>query len=74
MGEEPAEMSSEQIKREIDVERDELGRNIQQLERKMKDTVDWRSQFQKNPMVMIGLAFGGGILLSMLGGRHRSRQ
>ena len=74
MGEKPGEMRSDQIKRTIDWERNDLGRNIQQLEHKVKTTMDWRAQFQKNPMTMIGVAFGGGVLLStVLGGHHPSR-
>ena len=64
MGEKPGEMRSDQIKRSIDVERSDLEGNIQQLEHKVKTAMDWRAQFQKNPMTMIGLAFGGGVLLS----------
>ena len=74
MGEKPGEMRSDQIKRSIDVERSDLEGNIQQLEHKVKTAMDWRAQFQKNPMTMIGLAFGGGVLLStVIGGRHPSR-
>jgi len=36
--------------------------------------MDWRAQFKKNPMTMIGAAFGGGVLLStLIGGHHHSR-
>src|SRR5205823_15016299 len=74
MGEKPAEMRSDQIKRSIDVERSDLEGNIQQLEHKVKTAMDWRAQFQRNPMTMIGLAIGGGVLLStVIGGRHPSR-
>src|ERR1039457_4370277 len=41
----------------------------------VKRAVDWRVQFEERPMSMIGLAFGGGVLLStLIGGRSRSRR
>ena len=71
---------SDQITRQIEETRSDLGSNLQELETKVKDVTDWRKQFQKSPLTMIGIAFGGGILLSrMLGGgsrhsrRYRSR-
>jgi hypothetical protein len=71
---------SNQITRQIEETRDELGSNLQELETKVKDVTDWRRQFQKSPLTMMGIAFGGGILLSrVLGGssrhsrRYRSR-
>ena len=74
MGEKPGEMKSEYIKRSIDVQRDNLGRDIQELEDRVRTTFDWRAQFQKNPMTMIGAAFGGGVLLAvLLGNRRRGR-
>ena len=64
---------SDQIVREIDRTRGELGNNLQELESKVKDATDWRKQFQKSPLTMIGIALGGGLLLSRVigGGSHR---
>jgi len=58
--------TADQIKQEIDQQRDMLGSNLQQLETKVKETVDWRTQFEQRPMAGIGLAFGAGFLLSVL--------
>jgi hypothetical protein len=57
---------SDQIERHIQKQRDELADNFSQLGNKVKSTVDWRSQFQQRPGTMIGLAVGGGLLLSAL--------
>lgn len=59
-----------QILNEIDQTRDRLGRNLGELENRLKDTVDWRTQFERHPVAMMGAAFGGGLLLSsfILGG------
>ncbi len=70
MGEEP-----DQIERHIYEKRNELGQNINELQQKVKTAVDWRAQFDQRPLAMVGLAFGGGFLLSMLiGGGRKSRR
>ncbi len=66
--------TTNKIETHIENTRDILGSNLQELEEKVKSVTDWREQFQKNPMTMIGVAFGGGVLMaSMLGGRKRHR-
>jgi len=58
----------DQIERHIESTRTELGSNLQELENKVKHATDWRTHFERNPMTLIGVAFGGGVLLaSMLG-------
>jgi hypothetical protein len=58
----------------IENQREDLGSHLHELEHKVKAVTDWRQQFQKNPMTMIGAAVGGGVLLAtMIGGRRRSR-
>ncbi len=67
--------TSNQIERQIGAERGELGQNLHELQAKVEEVTDWRVQFQKRPIAIIGAAFGGGLLLaSMTGGRSRSRQ
>jgi hypothetical protein len=56
--------TSDQIAREIDRRRAALGRDLEVLEGRVKRFADWRFQFQKRPLLMTGLAFGGGVLLS----------
>lgn len=66
--------TTNQIESHIENKRQDLGSNLQELEQKVKSVTDWRQQFQKNPMTLIGVAFGGGVLLaSMIGGRKRQR-
>lgn len=67
--------TTNQIESHIEKTRDTLGSNIQELENKVKSATDWRQQFQKNPMTMIGIAFGGGVLLAtMMSGPRRRRR
>jgi hypothetical protein len=70
MGETP-----DQIERHIYEKRNELGENISELQQKVKTAMDWRAQFEQRPIMMMGLAFGGGLLASMLfTGRRESRR
>lgn len=63
---------SSQIERRIAAERGELGQNLNELQSKVQEVTDWRIQFQKRPMLMLGVAVGGGLLLASVTGR-RSR-
>jgi hypothetical protein len=50
--------------------RDELGRNIEQLQSQVRRTFDWRVQFHDRPWVGVGIAFGAGFLGAMLMNRR----
>lgn len=65
--------TSNQIEREIRVERTQLDRNLDDLQSKVEEVTNWRAQFQKRPMVMIGVAIGGGLLLASVAGRRSRR-
>jgi hypothetical protein len=65
---------TDQIERHIREQRNDLGQNISELQQKVRNSVDWRVQFEHRPMTMIGLAVGSGLLLSALvGARSRAR-
>jgi hypothetical protein len=61
MGERP-----EQLKEHIDTARNELRQNVDQLQERFRDVMDWRVQFQKRPFACLALALGAGALLSVL--------
>lgn len=66
----------DQIMSHIESQRDQLGRNLNELESRVKSAADWRMQFNKNPMLMMGVALGGGMLLGTMvsgGGRKTGR-
>ena len=66
--------TTDQIEAHIEDTREDLGSNLHELEQKVKSVTDWKQYFQTNPMTMLGVAFGGGILLAtMLGGRKNRR-
>ena len=64
--------TAKQIETDIERTRATLGSNIQELEHKVKTATDWRHHYRKNPLPMLGLAFGGGVLLSAMIGRRKS--
>jgi hypothetical protein len=63
---------SSQIERRIAAERGQLGRNLNELQSRVEEATDWRVQFQKRPLAMMGIALGGGLLLASVT-RRRSR-
>ena len=64
---------SSQIEQHIQDQRNELGEHIGELKEKVQSAMDWRTQFEERPLTMLGLAFSGGVLLSALAPRPRSR-
>jgi ElaB/YqjD/DUF883 family membrane-anchored ribosome-binding protein len=58
MGETPDE-----IKREIELTRERISSNLNQLETRVRTTLDWRTQFDKRPWAFVGGAFGVGFLI-----------
>ena len=57
---------SQRIAQDIGRKRENLGSNLQALEDKVRDTVDWRKQFDRHPWAMAGAAAGAGFVLSRL--------
>ncbi len=65
--------TTDQLEKTISQARSQLRRNVDELERKASATFSWRKQYEARPFAMLGLAFGGGIVLSriFLGSRRR---
>jgi hypothetical protein len=53
------------IKRHIDAEREELGRNLDEIEYRVKNATDLKAQFNRNTGLILGAAAAGGFLLSL---------
>ena len=54
-----------QIKHHIDTERKQLGRNLQEIEDRVKSATDLKAQFDKNTGLFLGAAVAGGFLVSL---------
>jgi len=64
--------TTRQIEAHIEQTRDNLGANIHELEQRVKSATDWKHYFKNSPMTMLGVAFGGGVLLAtIIGGKRR---
>jgi hypothetical protein len=63
--------TTDQIERQIYDKRHELDENIHELRHKVRNAVDWRAQTQERPWTMIGLAFGAGLLTSLVVAKRR---
>ena len=62
-----------QIEDHIEDTRDQLGSNLDELERRMRSAADWKEYFRANPSTMVSVAFGGGVLLAALVGGRKHR-
>ena len=64
--------TTDQITSNIHQTREELRSNLEELETRVKNVADWRSQFQKHPGPMVLAALVGGALLSSVIGSRTS--
>ncbi len=55
----------DQIKHEIEVQREALGVNLQRLENRVRAVTHWRTWLNRKPLMALGIAFGGGLLLAL---------
>jgi hypothetical protein len=68
---------TDRIERYIEQQRRDCQDNVIELKQKVRRSVDWRSHVEERPLTMVGVAFGGGVLLSALlgaGGRAKAQQ
>jgi hypothetical protein len=65
---------ADEILEHIETQRNQLGADLNELETRVRETADWRTHFDRNPMLMLGAALGGGVLLgAIVGSAARSR-
>jgi hypothetical protein len=64
----------DQILGHIEAQRSELGRNLNELESRVRRGTDWKTYFDRNPMMMLGVALGGGLLLGSAVGNKRKHR
>lgn len=56
--------TANQIESHIATERDELRHNLDVLDEKVREAVTWQEQFKTRPRMMLGIAFGIGVVLA----------
>jgi hypothetical protein len=71
--------TTDQLRDQVDQTRDDASRTIQEIEdrvssatQQVKDQLDWRHQVQQRPLMSVGLAVIGGMVLGGLTGSHDS--
>lgn len=58
--------TTNEIESEIVDARNRLGRDLNALEHRIRETVDWKHQFRRNPNVFLGGAFVIGLLIGLI--------
>jgi len=54
------------IMEHIETEREQLGDNLDEIESRIKDATDPRAWFERNPLLILGAAAAGGLVLGLL--------
>ncbi len=62
--------TANQIENHIENAREHLSSNLRELENKVKSATDWRQQFERRPLIFLGIALGGGVLVATALGRN----
>ena len=57
---------SQQIIRDIEDKREQLGQNLAELEHKVREATNWRTYYSRNPWIALGAALAGGFLVSTM--------
>lgn len=65
------EQESARIERHIESTRENLGRNLDEIESRVRSKFDWRQQYDRNPWMVLGVAFGVGAAAASMMGRPR---
>lgn len=68
--------SPDALRQTIASTQEDLSRNLEALESKGQDLVDWRVHFEKRPLALLGVAFVGGMVAANMvsGGRPSRRE
>ena len=64
---------SEQIIRDIEDRRERLSENFDELQNRFREATNWRTYYNRNPLIGLGVAAAGGFLLSAVLGLSRRR-
>jgi hypothetical protein len=56
--------SVDSLERDVEHQKRSLKYNVEELQERARDAVDWRVQVQRHPLAMLGLAALGGLLVA----------
>ena len=66
--------TSHEIEAQMKAAQKDLSTNLRNLQEKVVKAANWKHQFRSNPLIMIGVAFGGGLALAAMFGGRRNRR
>jgi len=67
-----AKRSSEQIRRDIEVQREQLGRSVESLRTRVAELTDWRRQVREHrTQLLVGAAVAGFVIGGVVALRRR---
>ncbi len=61
-----------QIERDLEAERHDLGRNLDELETKARQMTDWKRYYRNHPGQLLGAALATGVVLGIVAGGKSS--
>jgi hypothetical protein len=61
-----------QIEQDLEVERYELNKNLNELETKARQMTDWKHYYSKHPGQLLGAALASGVVLGIIAGGKSS--
>jgi hypothetical protein len=65
--------NTNQIEQEIRARREDLGRNLNELEDKARDLADWRTHYRNHSGAFLSVAFSAGVVLALAAVPRRDR-
>ena len=60
--------TADEIRQHIEVRRTRIAQDINELESRVRETVDFKEQFRRHTGAMLGSAFGVGLLFGLMTG------
>jgi hypothetical protein len=64
--------ATDHIEQHLDDERQALRSNLEELEDRVRSSLDWRRQFRSSTAAFLGVAVGGGLLLGLMTARRKA--
>ena len=66
--------NTNQIEQEIRARREDLGRNLNELEDKAREMADWHTHYRNHSAAFLSVAFGAGVVLGLATMPRRQRR
>lgn len=64
--------TTDSIEKHVEDEREALRSNLEELQDRVRSTLDWRRQFRSSTGAFLGFALGGGVLIGLATARRKA--